>query len=222
MVAPTGDAGYGNYAGAASAVAGLITQLMQGPPDNSAYKAQRDLMRRQQMYQQASVDPTHPWNKALTNQITQQLQADAARSIMADLITKQRARARGYGGALGQASRQDESRSGALAEAFMRAGITGQREASGQLAAAGGSPAGLTQNMGQYADTNMMNQMAQNKTQVNQVMTAPYVMGGLAELIQRMFSGAGVQGQQQQPLETAFSNSPWMLGMNTPYSGSTT
>ena len=215
------EAGYGNYAGAASAIGGLITQLMQGAPDNSAYKDQRDVMRRQQRYQEAAVDPKHPWNVSLTNQIKQQLQQEAAHSIIANLIAKQRLRSRGYAHAVGNPARQDEAQSGALAKAFMQAGQVAQQTASQRLATAGGSPAGLTANMGQYADQAYGMSAARNQTTQNQVMSAPYLGAGLAQLFQQLFGGSGTKGQAQQPIETAFSNSPWMIGQNQAYSGST-
>ena len=213
--------GYGNYAGAASAIGGLITQLMQGAPDNSAYKDQRDQMRKQQMYQAASVDPTHPWNVNLTNQIKQQLQQEAAHSIIANLIAKQRLRSRGYAHAVGNPARQDEAQSGALAKAFMQAGQIAQQTASQRLAQAGGSPAGLTANMGEYANQAYGMSAAKNQTTQNQVMSSPFMAAGIGQLLQQLFSGSGTSGQAQQPVETAFSNSPWMIGQNQAYSGST-
>ena len=214
--------GYGGYAGAASAIGGLISQIMQGAPDNSAYKEQRDLMRRQRRYQEASVDPTHPWARALSGQIRQQLQQDAAASIMADLIRKQRMRARGYGAALGNPARQDEARSGALAKAFQQAGTIAREEAARKLSAAGGNPAHLTANMCQYAEQDLAQCYAKNQTQTNQVMGAPYIAAGLANLFKQLFGGEGGDG-------STYGTDNRRSGMNpqtnqmiwNPYGGST-
>lgn len=221
MAVGAAGGGYGDYAGAASAVTGLIAQLMQGAPDNSAYKDQRDLMRRQQMYQAASVDPTHPWNVNLTNQIKQQLQQEAAHSVIANLIAKQRLRSRGYANAVGNPARQDEAQSGALAKAFMHAGQIAQQTANERLAQAGGNPAYLAANMGHYADQAYGISAAKNQTVTNQAMSGPYIASGLANVFQQLFGGSGTSGQSQQSLDTAFSNSPWMVGQNSAYSGST-
>ena len=200
-----------------AALGGFVTDLIQGKPDQSAYKAQRDQLRTQQEYQKASIDPTHPWNVGLTNQLQAKMQQDAAHSVFTNLIEQQRAKARGYTGAT-NASRQDEATSGSLMKAFMNAGVTARAEASKRLAAAAGNPDAVAAHLGDYANQNLAQQYANNQTQTNQVMSTPYLANGLWNALSGMFGGSGTEAQVNNSTDTAFQQSPWLIG-TTPYSG---
>lgn len=173
---------------AGSALAGLIASLTQGQGGDNMLKHQRDAIRRQEAYTEASVNPLHPWAKALSGAIRNEMQRDAANSALKGMIARQRSRARGYGGALGNPARRDESTSSALADAFMKSGLIAQQEASKRLGQAGGQQTSF-----QWNPLNQQ-QQAQNTANFNNrygMMTgAPVQIAGLYELLSGMFGGS--------------------------------
>ncbi len=173
---------------AGSSLMGLIAQLTQGQGGDNMLKNQRDAIRRQEAYTEASIDPNHPWAKALSGAIQQKMNDDAAQSVIANIINTHRARARGYTGAIGNNMRRDEANSSALAKLFMNSGLQARQLASQQLAQAGQQRTSL-----QWQPLNEQ-QMLQNITnQQNRYGMAtgmPFMVNGLAELFSGMFGNS--------------------------------
>lgn len=131
---------------AAAIGASMLMNYMQARSANkqtTAMKEARDAERRRQIYQQAAVDPTHPWAKALRGNLTQMYQDQAASALQDDRLAKRRAIAAGNMSA-GDTSRQDEANSGAIARAFIDASRLAQQDAQKSLQQAASNPADYT------------------------------------------------------------------------------
>lgn len=99
----------------------------------------------------ASVDPNSPQFKNLAALFEEQNRANAIKNMQMLMQQHARGKARGDAGYFVNPERRDEARSGALAQAFMNAGIQGRDEARRSLTgAAGGYAAGVPYD--QYQD----------------------------------------------------------------------
>ena len=176
---------------AGSSIAGLIAQLTQGQGGDNMLKKQRDAIRTQEAYTAASVNPNHPWAKALSGAIQQKMNEDAAQSVIANIINTHRARARGYTGAIGNNMRRDEGNSSALAKLFMNSGLQARQLASNQLAQAGQQRTSL-----QWQPLNEQQQLMNATNQQNRYGMAtglPFMGAGLAEMLSGLFTGGNMQ-----------------------------
>ena len=176
---------------AAISVASSLYQGISGAAAGSKAtgneKAARDALRRQTEYSEASVNTNHPWNKALSASIKEQLQREAASSIVDDMRMRRRAVAAGNFPVGTNSSRQDESRSAALAKSFISAAVNGQMAANQQLSRAAGQQGGAADGYMGLNTVQNARQGAQTQNRFNVGANAPFAIG---ELI-KMFQGGG-------------------------------
>lgn len=172
---------------AASSLMQSAGGLFGGTKAGGMEKDARDALRRQSEYSAASVNNDHPWNKALTGMIKEQLQREAASSVVDDMRMRRRAIAAGNFPAGTATSRQDESRSAALAKSFINAAVKGQLAANEQLNRAAGQQGSAASG---YMDLNTVQnarQGAQKQNMYNFGANAPFAIGSLL----KMFQGGG-------------------------------
>lgn len=163
---------------------------------------------------QAGTDPSDPWNKNLTGALEQQLQQDAARSVMEDLMRRRRMVAAGNVPVGVASNRRDEATQGALARSFQDAGINAQQVANRQLLAGGHAMQGLVpqySGLGQQQDAS--NAAIQQNRQ-NLAASGPFSIAHMYELMSGMFGGGGNVNN------TAIADSPYNKYDRMAYSGS--
>jgi hypothetical protein len=189
-----------------------LSGIAGGTKAGGMEKDARDALRRQSEYSQASVDQSHPWNRALTASIKEQLQREAASSIMDEMRMRRRAIAAGNFPAGTATSRQDESRSAALAKSFINAAIKGQLGANEMLNRAAGQQGSVA---GGYMDLNTVQNARQGAQKQNMFgfgANAPFAIGNLI----KMFSGSNNEpdagkfelGQMLPSVSSGFAGSP--------------
>lgn len=172
-----------------------ISQMFSGASGNatsSQYtKDARDQLRRNAAYQEASVDPTHPWSVALQGVIKQMLEQQAANSVTENMRLRRRALAAGNVVSGISSDRLDENNAKAISDAFANAGTQAQMLASNQLARAAG--------LNQYAPQNYQNLAQQdilmkNTNQQNSFAGITSLLGITAPYLKDLFSGVGGGG----------------------------
>lgn len=151
----------------AASIASIISSIGSNIAGMFGSRGDRDVERalaEQREYMRASVDPNHPWARALSAAIREQMQREAAQALMEEMRMRRRLIAAGNLPAGIDASRRDEARSQALAQAWMNAVVAAQQDAQQRLAQAAGMSAGAMPGLLKHAE---MKQLGEDTRQQN-------------------------------------------------------
>ncbi len=169
--------------GAAVSIAGTLASSAQGTSGGGYTKDARDAARLQQEYASFATNPNHPYTKALTNVITEQMQNDAASALMDEMRLRRRQVAAGNMVAGVDNARRDEANSYTLQRSFIDARKAGLQTAMRQLSAMAGQQgaANTYSNLAGYQNlqqqTNNAN-MWQGLSNIPSLLTSMYQMYG--------------------------------------------
>jgi len=191
MVAPLVMAGIAMLPSLLSAMKGASGS---SAPTSGYSKDSRDALRRQTAYQEASVNPQHPWAQALSGQIKQMLEQQAAKGIQEDMLLRRRAIAAGNTTAGIDPSRRDEARSNALVQAFQKSGSQAQMAAAEQLSRAGQMAQGQTAGYMGLAEQDMLTKNTNQQNQQAGMSGIASILPGLMNLFGGMGGGGSSYG----------------------------
>ena len=171
-------------------MASSLMSSMRGASSNTAVDPNvRDAARTQQEYVNASVNPNHPWTKAMARMLSDELQKQAASGLSEEMRQRRRLLSTGRLTEGMDTSRRDEAQSGAISRAFMDASTIGMKQAMSSLGQAAGAQGNAFNALNQYSQQTQAGAETQRQNQTNLGQSGPFALMNMFNMFKGMFGG---------------------------------